>query len=146
MERRDRLETESILRLLASLALPAICAQIITLVYSMADRIYVGRMDDGASLAAISLGGRDHGSAEKYIGNSFAMLAASSVAIIAAALALGDQLLRLFSASEAMLPYALYHLNIYVLGTVFIQFTVGPTLSLRALPARRWSQLCWAVS
>ena len=153
MEGRNRLETEKIPRLLWSLALPAICAQMITLAYSMADRIYVGRMDDGAlamagiglcspitsiisgltalfarggaPLAAISLGGRDHARAEKYIGNSFALLMLSSVVIMAAVLAFGAPLLTLFGASAQTLTYALGYLRIYVLGTVFMQYTVG---------------------
>ena len=149
----NRLESEKIPKLLMSLALPAICAQIITLVYSMADRIYVGRMDNGAlamagiglcspimsiisgitalfarggaPLAAISLGERDHARAEKYIGNSFGLLAISSLFIMAAVLMFGEPLMRLFGASDQVLPYALDYIKTYVLGTVFIQFTVG---------------------
>ena len=149
----NRLESEKVSRLLMSLALPAICAQIITLIYSMADRIYVGRMDDGAlamagigmcspvmsvisgitalfarggaPLAAIAMGERDHGRAEKYIGNSFGLLAISSVVIMAAVLMCGEPLMLLFGASDQTLPYALDYMRMYVLGTVFIQFTVG---------------------
>lgn len=149
----NRLESEKVSRLLMSLALPAICAQIITLIYSMADRIYVGRMDEGAlamagiglcspvmsvisgitalfarggaPLAAIAMGERDHGRAEKYIGNSFGLLAISSVVIMAAVLMFGEPLMRLFGASDQTLPYALDYMRMYVLGTVFIQFTVG---------------------
>ncbi|MBQ4088986.1 MAG: MATE family efflux transporter [Clostridia bacterium] len=149
----NRLESEKIPKLLMSLALPAICAQIITLVYSMADRIYVGRMDNGAlamagiglcspimsiisgitalfarggaPLAAIALGERDHARAEKYIGNSFGLLAISSLFIMAAVLMFGEPLMRLFGASDQVLPYALDYIKTYVLGTVFIQFTVG---------------------
>jgi len=153
MDKRDRLESEKISRLLWSLAAPAICAQIITLVYSMADRIYVGRMADGAlamagiglcspiisvisgitalfarggaPLAAISMGRRDDSTAEAYIGNSFCLLAISSIAIMAAVFAFGEKLLVMFGASPQTLPYALGYLRVYVLGTVFIQFTVG---------------------
>ena len=153
MENSNRLETERVSSLLMSLALPAICAQIITLIYSMADRIYVGRLDDGAlamagiglcspimsiisgitalfarggaPLAAIALGERDQNKAEKYIGNSFGLLVVSSFAIIACVLLFGEPLMRLFGASDRTLPYALGYLRVYVLGTVFIQFTVG---------------------
>jgi len=153
MNSTNRLETEKVSKLLWSLALPAICAQIITLVYSMADRIYVGRMAEGAlamagiglcspimsvisgitalfarggaPLAAISLGERDQSRAEKYIGNSFGLLAISSIFIMAAVFAFGEKLLTMFGASAQTLPYALGYLRVYVLGTVFIQFTVG---------------------
>ena len=149
----NRLETEKISSLLRSLALPAICAQIITLIYSMADRIYVGRMDNGAlamagiglcspiisdisgitalfarggaPLAAISMGERDYDRAEKYIGNSFGLLAISSVMLTAALLVFAKPLLVMFGASENTLPYALGYLRVYVMGTLFIQFTVG---------------------
>lgn len=150
----NRLESEKVSRLLMSLALPAICAQIITLIYSMADRIYVGRMDEGAlamagiglcspvmsvisgitalfarggaPLAAIAMGERDHGRAEKYIGNSFGLLAISSVVIMGAVLMFGEPLMRLFGASDQTLPYALDYMRMYVLGTVFILPAVLP--------------------
>mgnify|MGYP005790529849 CR=1 FL=1 len=43
----ERLATQPVPKLLLSLAAPAICAQIVTLLYNLVDRIYIGRMEDG---------------------------------------------------------------------------------------------------
>ena len=52
----ERLKQENLKSLLFSLAIPAILAQIVTLIYNLVDRIYIGRMEDGALvMAAIGL-------------------------------------------------------------------------------------------
>lgn len=150
---QDRLKSERIPRLLFSLALPAICAQIITLLYNLVDRIYIGRMEDGllamgaigicapvvtivtaftglfgqggSPLAAIRMGGGDKEGAEKYLGASVSSLVLTSFIITAVVLAAKRPLLKLFGASEAILPYADGYMSVYCLGTVFVQITVG---------------------
>ena len=153
MQNEARLRTEKISSLLARLAAPAICAQLVALLYNLADRIYLGRAEDGlllvaavgvcapivsiitaftgllgrggAPLAAISLGRQDRAQAEAYLGNSFALLVVSSVVITGAVLAFRRPLLALFGASEETLPYAMEYLTIYITGTLFVQLTVG---------------------
>lgn len=52
----NRLKSEKIPKLLLALAAPAICAQIVTLLYNLVDRIYIGRLEDGAiAMAAIGI-------------------------------------------------------------------------------------------
>lgn len=149
----NRLESEKISRLLLSLALPAICAQIVTLLYNLVDRIYIGRMEDGllamgavgicapivtivtaftglfgqggSPLAAIRMGSGDREGAEKYLGASVAMLLLTSILITAAVLAGKEPLLKMFGASKAIFPYAADYMSIYCLGTVFVQLMVG---------------------
>lgn len=149
----NRLESEKISRLLLSLALPAICAQIVTLLYNLVDRIYIGRMEDGilamgavgicapivtivtaftglfgqggSPLAAIRMGSGDREGAEKYLGASVTMLFLTSILITAAVLAAKEPLLKLFGASKIILPYADDYMSIYCLGTIFVQLTVG---------------------
>ena len=149
----NRLESEKISRLLLSLALPAICAQIVTLLYNLVDRIYIGRMEDGilamgavgicapivtivtaftglfgqggSPLAAIRMGSGDREGAEKYLGASVTMLFLTSILITAAVLAAKEPLLKLFGASKTILPYADDYMSIYCLGTIFVQLTVG---------------------
>ena len=105
----NRLGTEKVSKLLLSLAAPAICAQIVTLLYNLVDRIYIGWMADGmlamaavgicapivtvvtaftgllgrggAPLAAIRVGEGKKPEAEAYLGSSFSMLVLSSLAI-----------------------------------------------------------------
>ena len=97
------METEKIPRLLAQLAIPAVVAQIINLLYNIVDRIYIGHIpgvgaaaltgvglftpilmlinafamlagSGGAPRAAISMGKKDNKTAEKILGNCFAIL------------------------------------------------------------------------
>ena len=149
----DRLRTEKPGSLLVELAIPAICAQIVTLLYNTVDRFYIGRMENGtvamagvglcvpitlmlsglsalfgqggAPLAAISMGKGNREEAEIYMGNSFTGLILFSTVVMAAALVFLRPMLTLFGASEHTLPYAEDYLSIYLAGTLFVQITVG---------------------
>lgn len=149
----ERLENEKISKLLFSLALPSILAQLATLIYNMVDRIYIGQLADGAlaiagiglctsiitiitaftnlfgrggaPLASIRMGEKRMDIAEKILGNCVFSLVISSLIIMAALLIFGEDILMLFGASENTLPYAMDYLSIYCLGTVFVQLSVG---------------------
>ncbi len=149
----ERLENEKISKLLLSLAIPSILAQLATLIYNMVDRIYIGQLADGAlaiagiglctsiitiitaftnlfgrggaPLASIRMGEKRMDIAEKILGNCIFSLVISSLIIMAALLIFGEDILMLFGASENTLPYAMDYLSIYCLGTVFVQLSVG---------------------
>lgn len=149
----DRLAHEKISSLLLSLAIPSILAQLATLIYNMVDRIYIGRLPNGslsiagvglcasiitiitafsnlfgrggAPLASIRLGEGNHKQAEKILGNCFCMLIVSSLLITLILNLFGNEILMLFGASKNTLPYAMSYLQIYSLGTIFVQLTVG---------------------
>lgn len=135
------------------LAFPTLCAQIVPLLYNLVDRICIGQMSDGALAmaaigicapivtvvtaftgmfgrgglphAAIRMGKRDNRTIEKFLGNSLSMLFVTSVLITAGVLLWKTPLLRLFGASDRTLPCADNYLTVYILGTVFVQVTVG---------------------
>ena len=149
----ERLENEKISKLLLSLAIPSILAQLATLIYNMVDRIYIGQLADGAlaiagiglctsiitiitaftnlfgrggaPLASIRMGEKRMDIAEKILGNCVFSLVVSSLIIMAVLLIFGEDILMLFGASENTLPYAMDYLSIYCLGTVFVQLSVG---------------------
>lgn len=149
----DRLANEKISSLLLSLAIPSILAQLASLIYNMVDRIYIGRLPNGslsiagvglcasiitiitafsnlfgrggAPLASIRLGEGNHKQAEKILGNCFCMLIVSSLLITLILNLFGNEILMLFGASKNTLPYAMSYLQIYSLGTIFVQLTVG---------------------
>lgn len=149
----ERLENEKISKLLLSLAIPSILAQLATLIYNMVDRIYIGQLADGAlaiagiglctsiitiitaftnlfgrggaPLASIRMGEKRMDIAEKILGNCVFSLVISSLIIMASLLIFGEDILMLFGASENTLPYAMDYLSIYCLGTVFVQLSVG---------------------
>ena len=146
--------TEQVPKLLARLAIPAVVAQVINLLYNIVDRIYIGHIpgygadaltgvglympilmlvnafallagSGGAPRAAISMGRQDHPTAEKILGNCFALLMGMATALTVLFYAFAPQFLVLFGASEATLPYALDYARIYILGTVFVMTVLG---------------------
>ena len=149
----ERLKQENLKSLLFSLAIPAILAQIVTLIYNLVDRIYIGRMEDGAlamaaiglcvplttiinaftglfgrggsPLSSIALGKQDHEEANRILSQSFMMLVLSSIVITVVFICFQDSILYLFGASSQTIGYAKDYISVYVLGTIFVQLTVG---------------------
>ena len=144
----------SVVRLLARLAIPAVVAQIINLLYNIVDRIYIGHIPEvgaaaltgvglfmpilmllnafamlagagGAPRAAIFMGKQDNATAERILGNCFALLMVFALVLTAVFYVWAPALLRLFGASDATLPYALDYARIYILGSVFVLIVMG---------------------
>lgn len=148
------METEKIPRLLAQLAIPAVVAQIINLLYNVVDRIYIGHISGvgaaaltgvglftpilmlinafamlagsgGAPRAAIFMGKKDNKTAEKILGNCFALLILLAIILTVIFFAFAPQLLTLFGASDKTLPYATAYARIYILGSIFVLIVMG---------------------
>ena len=148
------METERVPKLLAQLAIPAVVAQVINLLYNIVDRIYIGHIPDigasaltgvglftpilmllnafamlagsgGAPRAAIAMGQQDQKGAEKTMGNCFALLLMLAVVLTATGYIFAPQLLRMFGASDVTLPYAVAYARIYILGSVFVLLVMG---------------------
>lgn len=148
------LGAEPVGRLLARLAVPTVAAQMINMLYNIVDRIYIGHIPDegalaltglgvclplimivsafaalvssgGAPRASIFMGRGDQTSAEKTLGNCFLLQMAVSALLTAVLLLFGRQLLLAFGASENTIGYASSYMNIYAMGTVFVQLTLG---------------------
>lgn len=143
----------SVGRLLISLALPAIIAQLVNVLYNIVDRIFIGRMVNGevamagvgvafplimiisafsaligmggAPLAAIKMGKKDNDSAEEILSNSFSTLIIIGAICTVVFLVFNEKLLWAFGASDATIGYAKDYLIIYLLGTVFVQIALG---------------------
>lgn len=150
----ERLGTDRMLPLIFRMALPAVAAQIVNLLYNIVDRIYIGHIPGygtdalagigvtgsiimlisacsafvgggGAPLAAIALGRGDRDRAEKLLGNGFTLLLIFSVLFSVGVYLYMEPLLYLIGASERTIGYAVDYLSIYLLGTVFVQLAVG---------------------
>lgn len=144
----------SIGKLLFSLAVPAITAQLVNMLYNIVDRIYIGHIPEtgtaaltgvgitfpiitlimafsslvsmgGAPRAAIALGEQNHEKAERILGNCFTALLAISVLLTAVFLLFDEPILWAFGASENTIGYATAYMQIYVCGTVFVQIALG---------------------
>lgn len=150
----EKLGTEPLGKLIISMALPSVAAQLVNVIYNMVDRIYIGHIPGagaqaltglgislpvilliqafsslagmgGAPQASIQLGRGDRERAEKILGNSVAMLAVFAVVLTAGFYLLKTPLLYLFGASDATIVYAQDYLNIYLAGTVFVMAYQG---------------------
>ena len=73
----------------------------------------------GTALVSIRLGERKKAEAEQILGNITTLLVILSLLITVVSLSTLDPILRLFGASDIVLPYARDYLKIIILGTIF---------------------------
>lgn len=150
----EQMATASITKMMFKLAIPAILAQLVNLLYNVVDRIYIGHMEDigtmaltgvgvcfpvislisaftmlvaqgGAPRAAIEMGKGDIPKAEKILGNCFTLLIILAVVLTVVFHLFGESLLMLFGASEESIIYALPYMQIYVSGSIFVMMSLG---------------------
>lgn len=151
---RQALATAPLWPLMLRLALPAVVAQLVNLLYNIVDRIYIGHMPEngdlaltglgltfpvilsisafsalvgngGAPIAAIFLGKKEEDAAQRILGNGVFLLLVFSVTLTALFYAVKKPLLYLVGASGQTFPFADQYLSIYLLGTVFVLFSLG---------------------
>lgn len=148
------LGTEPIGRLLWKLAIPTVIAQLVNMLYNIVDRIYIGHIpgegslaltgvgvcmplilivsafsalvaSGGAPRASIAMGRGDYPAAEKILGGCLFLQLIISLILTAGMLVWNRSLLLLFGASENTISYATAYMNLYAIGTVFVQVTLG---------------------
>lgn len=153
-DNRNDFSKGSIAGNILSLAVPMTLAQLINVLYSIVDRIYIGHIPHtstealtgiglalpvitiisafanlfgmgGAPLCSIARGGHNEKRAERIMGNSFSMLLLCGVVLMVFCLIFKRPLLYLFGASDATFPYANDYLTIYLLGTLFVMTSLG---------------------
>lgn len=155
MEKNNQyLGTEPLGKLLFKLAVPSVVAQIINMLYNMVDRIYIGHMAEGGSLAltglgvcmpiimvvsafaalvsmggapraSIAMGRGDNSAAEYILGNCFVLQIIISAILTSALLIWDRDLLLAFGASPDTIEFAVGYMDIYATGTIFVQLTLG---------------------
>lgn len=150
----ERLGTERILPLIFKMALPTVAAQLVNLLYSVVDRIYIGHIPGigtdalagvgvttsliilissfsaivgggGAPLATIALGQGERVRAGKILGNGFTLLVTFTLLTTLLSYMFMEPVLLFTGASENTLPYAVDYLSIYLTGTLFVQISIG---------------------
>ena len=136
------------------LALPAIAAQLVNALYNIVDRMYIGHIAEvgdlaltglgvcfpvimfisalsalagtgGGSRAAICMGANDQNGANAILGNCTALLAVIAVVVTIVFQAIKTPMLFLFGASPNTIGFATEYLQIYLCGTIFVQFSLG---------------------
>ena len=153
-QKNEFLGTEPVGKLLLKLAVPTVIAQLVNMLYNIVDRIYIGHMPQtgslaltglgvctpiilivsafaalvasgGAPRASISMGKGDMQTAEKMLGGCFSLQICISAVLTTALLIWNRDLLLAFGASEQTIGFASDYMQIYALGTVFVQLTLG---------------------
>lgn len=154
MNNKEYLGKENIGKLLFKLAIPSVIAQLVNMLYNIIDRIYIGHMPEvgsialtgvgvclplilivsafaalvssgGAPRASIKMGEKDYQGAEEILGNCFALQIIISVFLTVLLLIFNRPLLLVFGGSSETIGYATSYMNIYAIGTIFVQLTLG---------------------
>src|SRR5699024_2384889 len=105
-----------------------VCFPIIMIVSAFASLIGMG----GAPQASISMGKGDNQRAEQIMGNCFSALILIAVVLTALVLIFNRPLLYLFGASDNTIGYAVEYIQIYAIGTLFVQITLGMNMFISA--------------
>ena len=150
----EKLSRGNIWKLIFTMGFPVLIAQIVNMLYNIVDRIYIGHIEvigsdaltglgvcnpiimfvsafaafagfGGAPLASIAMGKGDRRRAEKILGNATFMIIVFSVILTAVFMAVKKPFLELVGASEVTYPYADEYISIYLLGTLFVQVSIG---------------------
>ena len=166
----NELANKPVGKLLFQLALPAIAAQIINVLYNVVDRMYIGHIPNigamaltgvgvtmpvimavsafaylvsmgGSPRASIMMGKQDYNKAEEIVGNCAMTLIIISIVLTITLLLFSKPLLMVFGASENTIIYALRYLRIYSIGTIFVQLALGLNAFITAQGKAKTSML-----
>ena len=154
MKRTNDLGRDAVFRLVCRLAIPTMLAQLVSVLYSIVDRMYIGNIQGigdlalagvgvcgpivtllgsfaslvglgGAPILAMRMGEGRMDEARRVLNNCFLMLLVLAGVLTAAFLLAKDQLLMWFGASQATFGYADTYLTIYTAGTFFALLATG---------------------
>ena len=168
------LGTAPVGKLLLQMAVPTIAAQLINMLYNIVDRVYIGHIpgegtlaltgmgvclpvimlvtafasfasSGGAARASIAMGRGDNAAAERILGNCALMQVCLSALLTAVLLIWNRDLLLAFGASENTIGYAAGYMQIYALGTLFVQLTMGLNAFITAQGFARTGMLTVAI-
>ncbi|WP_406670114.1 MATE family efflux transporter [Methanolobus sp. ZRKC4] len=161
-ERYDMLANENIKKLIFKLSTPAIVGLLVQAFYNLVDTIFVGRglgADSSLGIAGISvafpiqmlmmaialgigiggssiisrtLGEDNPDKAEKTLGNMVTLVIVSSVIFTVLGLIFIDPMLKIFGASESVLPFAREYTKYILMGTIFFAFSAALSNAIRA--------------
>lgn len=153
-EEKNDFSKGSVVRHILGLAVPMTLAQMINVLYSIVDRIYIGHLPHasaealtgiglclpiitiitafanlfgmgGAPLCSIARGGHDEKRAQMVMGNSFSLMLAAGAVLMVICFVFREQILYLFGASDETYGYAESYITIYLFGTIFVMISLG---------------------
>ncbi len=161
MEYANPLGEERVLKLLIKFSVPAIVGMVVNALYNVVDRIFIGNSSDlgtyglagitisfpimiillaigilfgvgGVTLFSIRLGQKRHQEAENALGNTFVLLIIAGHAFMILGQIFLEPILKLFGASQGVLPYSMEYMRIIFFGAVFQVLGMGLNNFIRA--------------
>lgn len=152
--RKNDFTQGSVIKTIIHLAIPMTLAQLINVLYNVIDRMYIGRIGEGATLAlsgigltfpiimcitafanlfgmggaplcSIERGKQNDKQAERIMSNSYSMLLLSGFILMLIVFLFKNDILFAFGASKHTFQYADDYITIYVLGTIFVMLSLG---------------------
>lgn len=167
--RENPLEYESIPKLLKGFALPSITATLVSSLYNIVDQIFIGQGVGylgnaatnvsyplsticlaislligigSASRFSIHLGQKDYETAAKLVGNGIVLMLLSGVLYLILGEVFLSPLLRIFGATDEVMPYAVQYSEITLIGVPFLIMTNGISNLIRADGRPKYSMIC----
>ncbi|MGE4464834.1 MATE family efflux transporter [Sphaerochaeta sp.] len=160
-EHANPLGTEPIFKLLMRFSIPAIVGMMVNALYNVVDRIFIGNSPSigangiagitiafpimiilialgvlfgigGATLFSIRLGQKRNEEAEEALFTSFILLTGGGLVFLILGQIFMPTILRMFGASEQVLPYASSYLRVILMGSVFAVTSMGLNHFIRA--------------
>ena len=164
------LGTEPVGKLLLKLAIPTVTAQLINMLYNIVDRVFIGHMPGdgdlaltgigicfplimlisafavlvsggGAPRASIAMGRGDTEEAERILGSCLTLQICISALLTAALLLWNRDFLLAFGGSENTIEYAVSYMNVYAVGTLFVQLAISMNFYITAQGFAKTSML-----
>ncbi|MDW7670413.1 MAG: MATE family efflux transporter [Bacillota bacterium] len=159
MDRSQQLEHEKIPRLLLRLSLPATIAMIVNALYNIVDSIFIGRgvgylgiggltvafpvqmaimalaqmIGIGAASAfSRNWGAKNHEKANHVAGNSYLMVGVLGILICITGLVFMNPILRVFGATDVLMPYSRDYLQVILIGSLYFPFVMSANNLIRA--------------
>ena len=153
-KRENDLGRDPVGKLLLRLAIPTVTAQLVNALYNIVDRIYIGHIPEvgdlaltglgvcfpvilfvsaisalvgmgGSSRAVVHMGEGKMELANSILGSCTTLLVVLGAAAMAAFLVFQEPMLYLFGATEETIGYAMDYLTIYLLGSIFVEISLG---------------------
>jgi putative MATE family efflux protein len=168
-QRSSALGSEHIFRLILQYALPAIAMMLISSLYNIVDKAFVGRLvgnigitattvanpamrivdafallvgAGGSTLLALRLGEGKSEDAESILGGSFLLTTIFSLALMAAGYLWTEPLLRVFGAGDQVMPYAVSYLRVVLIGVFFNSVANGFGMFVRVDGSPKRMMIC----
>ncbi len=159
MDRNERLGNEKMMKLLMRLSVPATVGMLVNAFYNIVDTIFIGKgigyLGIGgltiafpvqmmimavaqmvgigaASDISRSLGAKNVERAERVAGNSFLSVGILGLLICALGLIFINPLLRLFGATDTLMPYAKEYMEVILIGSIYFPVVVSTNNLIRA--------------